>query len=194
MKVVFVRHGKSIGNQYGVIQGHLDFNLSDDGRRQARSTAVEIKKLMRETKPIVFSSDLSRAWETAVIITEELGLNLPIPNRLLRERDMGILQDKHWTTIDWKQVNSQKPKINGLETRKKFQQRIDSFLRFVFANKQVIDKAIIVVTHGGTLKFIYSLLLGIDLDKVPYIDNAAIHMFNLTEEKGKIKGEYEGKK
>lgn len=32
---------------------------------------------------------------------------------------------------------------------------------------------------------------GTDLDKVPHIGNAATHVFNLTEEKGKIKGIHE---
>lgn len=177
-----------MGNHYGLIQGHLDFNLSEEGRKQAVQVTGEIRKLIGGNRPLIFSSDLSRAWETATIIAEELGLNLPIPDRRLRERNMGILQDKHWTTVDWTQINGPEPKISNLETRKEFLGRIEDFLSFVSANKPAIGKTVIAVTHGGTLTFIYYLLLGIDLDKVPHIGNAVTHVFNLTEEKGKIRG------
>ena len=85
MRIIFVRHGQSVGNHYGLIQGHLDFNLSDEGRKQAALTAGEIKKIIGKVRPLIFSSDLSRAWETAVIIAEELELNLPIPDHRLRK-------------------------------------------------------------------------------------------------------------
>ena len=182
-----------MGNQYGLIQGHFDFNLAEEGRKQAVQVTGEIRKLIGKKRPLIFSSDLSRAWETAAIIAEELKLNLPIPDRRLRERNMGILQDKHWTTVDWKQINSPEPKISNLETRKEFLGRIGDFVRFVFANKSAIGKTVIAVTHGGTLTFIYHFLLGVDLDKVPYIGNTEIRVFNLTEENGKIRGVLERK-
>lgn len=188
MRIIFVRHGQSVGNHYGLIQGHLDFNLSDEGRKQAALTAGEIKKIIGKVRPLIFSSDLSRAWETAVIIAEELELNLPIPDHRLRERNMGILQNTHWTTVNWEKVNKSEQKIRNLESREKLLERIADFLHFIIANKPIIGRTVIAVTHGGTLTHIYHKLLRVDVDKVPYIGNAATHVFNLTEEKGKIRG------
>ena len=192
MKVIFIRHGQSVGNHYGLIQGNLDFNLSDEGRKQAQAAALEIKKLVGKIKPLIFSSDLSRAWETAVIIAEKLGLNLPVPDRRLRERNMGVLQNKHWTTVDWEMVNKFDHKINNLESRETLLERIVDFLRFILANKSVIGKTVIVVTHGVTLSHIYHFLLGVDVEKVPHVNNAAVHMFVLIEKNGKIRGRLNG--
>ena len=120
MRIIFVRHGQSVGNHYGLIQGHLDFNLSDEGRKQAALTAGEIKKIIGKVRPLIFSSDLSRAWETAVIIAEELELNLPIPDHRLRERNMGILQNTHWTTVNWEKVNKSEQKSEIWNQEKSF--------------------------------------------------------------------------
>lgn len=177
-----------MGNHYGLIQGHLDFNLSDGGRGQAAQTAVEIKKIIGKERPLIFSSDLSRAWETAVIISEKSGLNLPVPDRRLRERNMGVLQNTHWTTVNWDKVNKSEQEIRNLETREKLLGRIADFLNFIFANKPVLGETVIAVTHGGTLSHIYHFLLGVDVDKVPHINNAAAHIFDLIKKNGKIRG------
>ena len=189
MRIIFVRHGKSVGNQYGLIQGHLDFNLSDEGRKQAVVTAREIKKIIGRERPLIFSSDLSRAWETAVIISEQSGLDLPIPDSRLRERNMGMLQNTHWTTIDWEIVNQFEHKVRNLESREKLTERIVGFLRFILANKSVIGETVIVVTHGVTLSHIYHFFLGVDVDKVPHINNASVNIFTLIKEDREIRGE-----
>lgn len=191
MKVIFVRHGESEGNRFGLVQGHLDFHLSTEGREQAKKSADEIRKFIGDKKPLVFSSDLVRAWETAMIICEELQLNSPIPDSRLRERNMGKLQNLHWTAVDWDVINGHDPPSGVLESRQDFLVRIQNFLTFVLRQKKTVGETVVAVTHGGTLTFIYHLLLGIDLDKVPHIRNAATHVFNLTEERGKIKGAYE---
>jgi broad specificity phosphatase PhoE len=180
-----------MGNHFGLIQGHLDFNLSDEGRRQAIRTSGEIKKIIGKERPLIFSSDLSRAWETAVIISEQLGVDLPIPDRRLRERNMGILQNTHWTTVNWEKVNKSEQKIINLETRERLLERIADFLNFIMANKPVIGEAVIAVTHGGTMTHIYHLLLEVDIDKVPHIGNASANIFTLVEESGKIRGKFE---
>lgn len=188
MRIIFVRHGQSAGNHYGLIQGHLDFNLSDEGRRQAVRTAREVKNIIGKERSLIFSSDLSRAWETAVIISEQSGLNLPIPDRRLRERNMGVLQNTHWTTVDWETVNKFDHKINNLESKEALLERIEDFLVFILSNKLVIGETVIIVTHGGTLSHIYHFLLGVDVDKVPHINNASVNIFTLIKENGKIRG------
>lgn len=178
--MIFVRHGRSEGNQYGLVQGHLDFNLADEGRTQVVQAAREIKKLIGGKRPLVFSSDLSRSWETAVIITEELKLPPPIPDRRLRERDMGELQDRHWTTVDWENVNSDTPTIANLESRENVIRRIHDFLLHIIGQEEIVSDTAIVVTHGGTLAFMYHLLLSIGLNNVPKLSNATIHVFHVT--------------
>lgn len=188
MKVIFIRHGKSEGNKFGLVQGHLDFNLVDEGRRQALQAAGEIQKIIGKKKPLVFSSDLIRAWETAVIIAEELNLTPPIPDHRLRERHMGVLQDRHWTTINWEHVNCENPTIANLESRKDFIRRIHDFLFHILKHREIISDTVIVVTHGGTLVFIYHMLLGMALEDVPHLHNATLHTFRVNLRNNRVTG------
>lgn len=187
MKFIFVRHGESEGNHFGLIQGHLDFHLSDEGRKQALTAASEIKKTIGNDKPLIFSSDLSRAWETAVIISESLHLQTPIPDRRLRERHMGILQDQHWTKINWEIINSPRPLISGLETRDMITKRIFDFVQFSLNQVSPITDTIIAVTHGGTLTFLYHFLLETKFEDIPHLPNASVHSFKVSIGSNKIK-------
>src|SRR3712207_9239829 len=69
-ELVLIRHGQSTANATGVWQGQLDFPLSEEGRRQARLTG---RALAGESFDGIYSSPLSRAFETAEIISREAG-------------------------------------------------------------------------------------------------------------------------
>ncbi|MCX6065550.1 MAG: histidine phosphatase family protein [Chloroflexi bacterium] len=86
--ITFVRHGESIGNAENRFQGQSDYPLSETGRAQARALAERW-----QTEGAVFdygiASPLSRALETAQIISSALG-NFPIElDPLWMERDNG---------------------------------------------------------------------------------------------------------
>ena len=68
-----VRHGESTWNVLGRYQGQADVPLSLEGRLQA---AMLAERLTGQPFDAVYSSDLSRALETARIVTERLTLPL----------------------------------------------------------------------------------------------------------------------
>lgn len=61
-RLVVLRHGQTVSNRRGIWQGHLDHELTDLGREQARAAAAAIAAL-RPSR--VVSSDLVRARDTA---------------------------------------------------------------------------------------------------------------------------------
>lgn len=67
MELILVRHGETIWNREGRVQGFSDIDLSDVGVQQARQLALSLKDA-----PIlsIYSSPLSRAQSTARIINE----------------------------------------------------------------------------------------------------------------------------
>src|SRR3989344_106281 len=92
MKVYLIRHGESIGNVLGINQGQKnDFSLTQKGVDQSKRIA---EKLATEPIDAVYSSDLKRAMETAEIMSKLHGLQ-PIPDKRLRERDFGDLDEKN---------------------------------------------------------------------------------------------------
>ncbi len=64
-RIWLVRHGQTAWNEQGRFCGHTDISLSTVGRRQARTLASYLQRMPITT---IYSSDLSRARETAEII------------------------------------------------------------------------------------------------------------------------------
>lgn len=83
--ILFVRHGESDWNAERRIQGHTDRPLSGRGRAQARALAAELSD---EPLDAVYTSDLTRARETAEAIAEQRRLAVAVDPRL-RERNFG---------------------------------------------------------------------------------------------------------
>ena len=93
-ELILVRHGQSTANATGTWQGQMDFPLSEKGRQQAGMAGLA---LSRETFDGLYSSPLSRAFETASIIGARSGFKGEIvPVEGLTERSGGILEGYTW--------------------------------------------------------------------------------------------------
>lgn len=89
MEFWLVRHGQTTANEKGRFQGRLDVPLNEAGRRQA---ALLSRRLTRcGSFGLFLSSDLQRAWETAVIISRVIEHD-PVREPLLRECSWGCLE------------------------------------------------------------------------------------------------------
>ncbi|HLA72602.1 MAG TPA: 2,3-diphosphoglycerate-dependent phosphoglycerate mutase [Steroidobacteraceae bacterium] len=92
-KLILVRHGQSVWNVENLFTGWHDVDLSDQGRIEARSAGVEIKKAGL-TPDIAFTSVLKRAIRTLWSVLDEMDLMwLPVERSWrLNERHYGALQ------------------------------------------------------------------------------------------------------
>jgi broad specificity phosphatase PhoE len=90
-----VRHGQTDWNIAGRYQGQADIPLNEAGIQQANQAAT---KLVGKTFSALYSSDLSRAYRTAKIISISVGLPVRIDQRL-REINQGA-----WEGLNYKQV------------------------------------------------------------------------------------------
>ena len=89
-RMIFVRHGESVGNLERRFYGNFDKGLTELGKRQADKTGEYI--LNNYKLDIAYASDLGRAFETGRIIAEKQGLT-PIPDTGLREIYAGIWEN-----------------------------------------------------------------------------------------------------
>ncbi len=85
MKFYIFRHGQTDWNKERRIQGHSNIPLNEEGRRQATELQQVLSRLNLD---IIYSSDLDRAYETAQIGAEGLGLEI-IKEQRLREAHFG---------------------------------------------------------------------------------------------------------
>ena len=83
--LVLVRHGRTAWNQIDRAQGHADVPLDAIGHEQAAHAARRLAA-MRPSR--LWSSDLTRATQTAAYVSEVTGLDLVTDDRL-REYDLG---------------------------------------------------------------------------------------------------------
>jgi broad specificity phosphatase PhoE len=85
MQLILIRHGETLWNKEGRVQGISDVELSDVGRRQARSLALSL-----HDHPIgsIHASPLKRASQTAEIINEFHHLDIHLHPDLM-EMDQG---------------------------------------------------------------------------------------------------------
>ena len=68
-RLLLIRHGQSEWNALGKWQGQADPPLTGTGRQQAQKAGPVVGKF-----DAIFSSGLQRATETAVIISEIIGV------------------------------------------------------------------------------------------------------------------------
>lgn len=91
-----IRHGETAWNVDGRLQGQLDIPLNDRGREQAAAAGEYIRaKYSAAGQPLhaVYSSDLSRARETAEAIASACDLKVALDSRL-RETNLGACNER----------------------------------------------------------------------------------------------------
>jgi len=71
MQLILIRHGETLWNKDGRVQGSSDIELSEEGIRQARLLAFSLKSQKIEA---IHTSPLRRAVQTAQIINEHHSL------------------------------------------------------------------------------------------------------------------------
>jgi len=89
------RHGETDWNRAGRLQGHTDTPLNAKGLAQA---ATLTERLRPHRLDAVMSSDLARAWTTAQIVAEGLGVPL-IREPGLREANIGEAEGLYWPEV-----------------------------------------------------------------------------------------------
>ncbi|MGB9594512.1 MAG: histidine phosphatase family protein [Anaerolineae bacterium] len=179
MRLIFVRHGESVWNHEGRVQGIADPPLSERGRAQA---ALVAERLAREFNPAaVYASALQRATETGRIIAVRLGLPLHVDARL-NEYDIGALtgltdaeiaQQYPDIRAKW-EMDVQWVPIPGEEGLYRFLDRITRAIEDIIAVHP--GDAEVVVTHGGVMALYLGDLIGLNpRQRMPWrFDNASI--------------------
>ncbi|MEZ9822408.1 histidine phosphatase family protein [Shewanella sp. 10N.286.45.A1] len=159
MKILFCRHGETLWNQQGRLQGHLDSELSLVGIQQARALG---ERLAPFNPSLIVCSDLGRAISTAELVNESL--NIPVESSaLLRERCFGELQglykgeSEHLWQAYQQRFNADGIGIKDSESAIEVLNRVDGFLNKI--SKLAID-TLVVICHGEWLRVFQNSVLG----------------------------------
>jgi glucosyl-3-phosphoglycerate phosphatase len=163
--IILLRHGVTEWNDGGRFQGHADIPLNDAGHVQAAAAG---RLLAASGVTRAFSSDLSRATETARIVTSGWGIDLHTDPRL-REVNVGS-----WAGLSMDEIGRAEPDFwPALREGRDFR-RSPTGESATDAGKRVAlalldhaeaageDDVLLVVGHGLSLRVAALLLMGLD--------------------------------
>ena len=159
-----VRHGNTELNYKGVLMGHIDSPLTDQGYNDAFFLAKKLKKIKFNA---IFSSDLGRAFITAHIIADAFGLtNSIFRDKALREIDFGDLTGKIREEV---RGSYDKIKSNARNMAPGGESYLDVKKRIVnnlLGLSKKSYKNILMVTHAGCIRVIIAEALNKKLDEL----------------------------
>jgi 2,3-bisphosphoglycerate-dependent phosphoglycerate mutase len=156
-RIIAIRHGETAWNVSTRIQGQLDIGLNAKGRWQADRVALA---LAGEPVKAIYSSDLLRAWDTALSIATATGHNVQTVEGL-RERGFGVFQGKTFQEIEalWPDQalrwRKREPEFEpeGGESLLRFRERITQTAQLLAAKHP--GEQIVMVAHGGVMDVLY---------------------------------------
>ncbi|MES2122654.1 MAG: histidine phosphatase family protein [Chlamydiota bacterium] len=158
-----VHHGDTEYTAEGRLQGWIDPSLSDEGREQMQELAMKLSTVKIDA---IYSSSLARAQESAQILSETLQLPVIVMPELRGESHgnlEGMLkaeyqQDPHY--LQYKSLSSEEKIFfsvgeEGLSKADVARQAIPALKEICLKHP---GENVVIVTHGGVLKFIHFLL------------------------------------
>lgn len=166
LTLLLARHGETLWNAEGRWQGQTDVPLSDIGRLQARLLGARIGRLWEKgALPIpvlAFSSDLSRARETAELLLHNAGKTLPIETDPdLRERYFGSWEGK--TSEEAGSPPGSGERAADAEDYASVWVRMNRALETIWERNQ---DTVLVVGHGGSLRALLARAAGLGSEGV----------------------------
>lgn len=176
-RLVMLRHGQTDFNAISRMQGQLDSDLTDLGRAQAVAAA---EVLAKRQPLLIVSSDLRRAYDTAVALGERTGLRVQVDTRL-RETHLGEWQGLTHQQVDagapgarlaWRDDATWAP--HGGESRIDVADRSLPLVAELLAGEpdwgdDDSDRPVVLVAHGGLIAALTAALLRLPVDSWPVL-------------------------
>ena len=165
-EILLIRHGETLWNQQGRMQGQSDSPLTALGLQQAHQLA---RRLKEASFTALYSSDLGRAHQTARCVADETGHEI-VADQGLRERDFGIFEGltnneiKERHPEQYALFASRDPHfaMPGGESAARFRDRCVGCLEKIAGRHA--GETLVVVTHGLVLDALYRTACGMALD------------------------------
>ncbi|MEM8613232.1 MAG: histidine phosphatase family protein [Cyanobacteria bacterium P01_H01_bin.105] len=166
LKLLLIRHGESVGNVEGCLEGQTSTALSANGKRQAQQLSTYLQSY---PQPLcICSSPLQRATETASYLAAIANCSLQLESDL-QELHQGIFQG-----LTWAEASHRYPQICATLTATLDYQPVPGAETLIAAHQRAINWYqalwqrypaggwVWVVTHGGFMQPLIRVILGCD--------------------------------
>lgn len=180
MILAMVRHGQTAYNADGLVQGRVNIPLNDLGKTQAKQLG-ETLRAQSESFDLIAASPLSRALETAFIISKQLKMTRPIyVDHQFVERDFYHLDGTPVETA-MPLVRIENYKFEGYEHDQMMIQRISKAVKHL--RRIHGDKKILLVAHSHVIKALLRYIDPIAYSFADLIRHVDIIYFEVTDQK-----------
>jgi len=173
-----VRHGESTWNAAGLIQGQAHGPvLTVKGRREATLLPERLGDIR---VGLIYTSDLARARETAVVVGRALRAPMHIDSNL-RERNFGDAEGRPLSELDPAASGIELDRVVDAHARppageslRELYERVQAFITELDACQP--DGDVLVVTHGGVIRVAEAYCNGVGVDDMTWdpVPNATI--------------------
>ena len=164
--IITVQHTQSVHHTNGMVGSWTDWDLTELGKQQADNIGNNLKTELEGKDFIIYSSDLSRAKQTAEIVAQYFGVT-PILKKELRERNLGKCCGK---SVQWLRDNieCQEKTIDDrlfldAESRRDEWNRLKPFFDSIMADD---SENILIVSHGDLLSVFNAMFLGLNVESI----------------------------
>jgi broad specificity phosphatase PhoE len=198
MDLILVRHGQSVANRDGIMQGQYDAALSELGQGQATILANWLRE-RQITWDASYCSRLSRARDTARYLTDALGLPEASLDDDLLEVHAGALQAKTRAELEQLFPAFFARDITGLGDYSEFggeayadvQVRVQRFIAKMTKLHRDANHTVLVVAHGGLLFQLAKALICVPNPRVCMLrfSNCSVTRIQVRERRGAFIGE-----
>lgn len=163
--IITIQHTESVHHTNGMVGSVTDWPLSEKGINQAEKIGKNLSAELSE-KFVIYSSDLSRAAQTAEIVGKYLDSK---PHFLveLRERALG---EAVGHSVRWLREHMKKPErtvddrlFPAAESRREEWDRLKPFFDKIISND---EEYIIIVSHGDLLSVFNAMWLGLPVESL----------------------------
>ncbi len=186
-RLLLIRHGQSVSNISKQFTGQSDVPLSPLGIDQAEKTADYIINNFKVDA--IYTSDLSRAYDTAKAVADKVGL-IPIPNENLREIYAGKWEMMPYNEISekyndeyqiWLNDNSNARPTGG-ESVKELKNRVYSEILKIARENE--GKTVVIGTHATPIRTFIARCMS--LKDFQWVPNASITIAEYNNNKFSI--------
>lgn len=179
MNVFVMRHGTTVWNEKGIIQGRSNNRLSADGKNMTKEIA---KKYKNSKFDVIFCSPLMRTMQTANIMNQYHNVKIIKDDRLI-EVEQGIFTRREKSSLTEKEnkLRLLRAKSCGMENFESVYNRAREFLE----NLKVSNYSnVLIVTHNVNASLIDCILKHINVDfknkeHTVNFKNAEVRTFNI---------------
>lgn len=190
--IYIVRHGETISNATGLIQGQSDPSLTEEGILQINEVGGKIKNINFDA---FYSSPLKRASESAEILKKYVKID-PLFNDNLKEQSFGILEGKtkqelmdYFKNANWDKMTFEEKRAFKIDpTAESDKNALDRLLVFI---NQIKDNhpssRVLILTHGTVMRHLLIDLGYATYEKQASVSNGALMHLTSNNNSWKLK-------